>query len=107
MTTSEVVLNLLSHFAAQTDPILCPPVMAEQKAHVAAETSSHHSSSDSATKGAGDHVEQIHTNERVSSHAQYYEKDGLRTYGDGEDHDAEPRVCPRIFPPLQMLTYRR
>lgn len=37
-----------------------------------------------------EHVEQIHTNERVPGHANYYEKDGLRTYGDGEDHDHEP-----------------
>lgn len=32
-------------------------------------------------------LEIIHTNERVATHAQYYEKDGLRTEGDGEDHD--------------------
>lgn len=43
-------------------------------------------------KSGDDHVEQIHTNERVSSHAQYYEKNGLRTYGDGIDHDHEPPV---------------
>ena len=39
------------------------------------------------------HVEQIHTNERVPGHPGYYEKDGLRTYGDDEDHDHEPPVC--------------
>lgn len=38
-------------------------------------------------------IEQVHTNERVPGH-QYYEKNGLRTYGDGEDHDHEPPVCP-------------
>ncbi|KAK5069331.1 hypothetical protein LTS08_008477 [Lithohypha guttulata] len=36
------------------------------------------------------HVEQVHTNEKVPGHPNYYEKDGLRTYGDGEDHDVEP-----------------
>lgn len=38
-------------------------------------------------------VEQIHTNERVPGHPEYYEKDGIRTYGDGADHDHEPPVC--------------
>lgn len=37
-------------------------------------------------------VEQIHTNEKVPGNPRYYEKDGLRTYGDDEDHDHEPRV---------------
>ncbi|OAP56919.1 hypothetical protein AYL99_09031 [Fonsecaea erecta] len=36
------------------------------------------------------HIEQIHTNEKVPGHPGYYEKDGLRTYGDDEDHDHEP-----------------
>ena len=31
-------------------------------------------------------LETIHTNERVGSHENYYEKGGLRTEGDGEDH---------------------
>ncbi len=30
--------------------------------------------------------EAIHTNERVGTHENYYEKDGLRTEGDGVDH---------------------
>ena len=38
-------------------------------------------------------IETIHTNERVAGHHGYYEKNGLRTYGDGLDHEAEPRVC--------------
>lgn len=38
------------------------------------------------------HVEQVHTNEKVPGHPGYYEKDGLRTYGDDEDHDHEPPV---------------
>lgn len=40
----------------------------------------------------GAQVENIHTNERVPGHANYYEKGGLRTYGDDEDHDHEPAV---------------
>jgi hypothetical protein len=46
-------------------------------------------------KVGGEHVETletIHTNERVPGHDAYYEKDGLRTYGDGQDHDHEPPV---------------
>ncbi|KAK5115067.1 hypothetical protein LTR62_001764 [Meristemomyces frigidus] len=46
-------------------------------------------------KAAFEHVEQVHTNERVPGHANYYEKDGLRTYGDGEDHDTEPPMTFR------------
>lgn len=43
-------------------------------------------------------VEQIHTNERVPGHPEYYEKDGIRTYGDGADHDHEPPVrTPEIY----------
>jgi hypothetical protein len=41
----------------------------------------------------GSHVEAVHTNERVPGHTGYYEKDGLRTYGDDMDHDHEPPVC--------------
>lgn len=33
------------------------------------------------------HIEEIHTNERVPGHTNYYEKNGLRTYGDEADHD--------------------
>lgn len=36
-------------------------------------------------------VEDVHTNERISGH-NYYEKNGLRTYGDDADHDHEPPV---------------
>jgi len=35
-------------------------------------------------------IETIHTNERIPGHPAYYEKNGLRTYGDDEDHDHEP-----------------
>jgi hypothetical protein len=41
------------------------------------------------------HVEQVKTKERVPGHSNYYEKNGLRTSGDDQDHEHEPRV--RIF----------
>lgn len=47
------------------------------------------------TEKAGAQMEAIHTNERVPGHANYYEKNGLRTYGDDEDHDHEPPVRHR------------
>ena len=37
-------------------------------------------------------IENAKTNERVPGHPAYYEEGGLRTYGDGEDHDHEPPV---------------
>jgi hypothetical protein len=52
------------------------------------------------TKPTSDHMEQIHTNERVPGHTNYYEKEGLRTYGDGEDHDHEP---PMTFKRMMSL----
>ena len=38
------------------------------------------------------HLENIRTISRVPGNPNYYEKDGLRTYGDDEDHDHEPPV---------------
>ncbi|MCJ1447111.1 MAG: hypothetical protein MMC23_007620 [Stictis urceolatum] len=43
-------------------------------------------------KSAEAHLETIHTNERVPGQPNYYEKNGLRTYGDEEDHDHEPKM---------------
>ncbi|ESZ92405.1 MFS drug efflux pump [Sclerotinia borealis F-4128] len=42
--------------------------------------------------GAGtvDHLEVIRTVSQVPGNTHYYEADGLRTYGDDEDHDHEP-----------------
>lgn len=37
-----------------------------------------------------DHIEAVRTISRVPGNDHYYEKDGLRTYGDDEDHDHEP-----------------
>ena len=44
----------------------------------------------------GEHMDVVHTNERVPGHPNYYEKDGLRTYGDDEDHDHEPPVSASL-----------
>ncbi len=48
--------------------------------------------SNAAANGPAPH--RISTAERVPGHDGYYEKDGLRTYGDDEDHDHEPPVGP-------------
>ena len=37
-------------------------------------------------ENTGDELEVIHTGERVGTHENYYEKNGLRTEGDGVDH---------------------
>lgn len=49
------------------------------------------------------HVEQIHTNERVPGHTNYYEKNGLRTYGDEADHDhPKPMTFARMMSLVAM-----
>lgn len=45
-----------------------------------------------ATNAKAAHLENIRTVSRVPGNPNYYEKDGLRTYGDDEDHDTEPPV---------------
>ena len=45
-------------------------------------------------------IEQINIDERVSEHTNHHEKNGLRTYGDGEDHDTEP---PMTFSRIMSL----
>jgi hypothetical protein len=60
----------------------------------------------SAEKGNGKtdaQVATIHTNERVPGHPAYYEKGGLRTYGDDEDHDHEPPVHPPLLFPISRI----
>jgi hypothetical protein len=52
----------------------------------------------SSEKASDDHVERVKTFERVENPG-YYEKDGLRTYGDDQDHDHEPPVSVQ-FPRL-------
>ncbi|KAK0109661.1 hypothetical protein ONS95_002342 [Cadophora gregata] len=46
------------------------------------------------------HVDAVRTISRVPGNDHYYEKDGLRTYGDGEDHDHEP---PMTFKRMMSL----
>lgn len=48
---------------------------------------------------SGDHVEVVRTISRVPGNPHYYEKDGLRTYGDDEDHDHEPPVRIALVAP--------
>ena len=69
-------------------PIMTNPADLEH----AAGSSSSSVNSPVVDKDISTHVEQVHTNERVPGHPGYYEKDGLRTYGDDEDHDHEPPV---------------
>ena len=59
-------------------------------------TSDDHSSSSPGEKPAAAEVELVHTNEQVPGHPDYYEKGGLRTYGDNMDHDHEPPVSRPI-----------
>ena len=39
-----------------------------------------------------DGAHRIETKEQVPGHDNYYERDGLRTEGDGQDHEHEPPV---------------
>ena len=55
-------------------------------------TSSEESGNTAEEKIVTTQIENVHTNERVPGHLGYYEKGGLRTYGDEEDHDHEPPV---------------
>ncbi|MCJ1311240.1 hypothetical protein MMC25_004911 [Agyrium rufum] len=71
------------------------PIYTDEKMHAPSPTNS---SDDDVKKGA--HIETMHTNERVPGHPAYYEKDGLRTYGDDEDHDHEP---PMTFKRMMSL----
>lgn len=53
-----------------------------------------------------EHVEQVHTNERVPGHPNYYEKDGLRTEGDGVDHVKEPKMSFARMMSLVAMAFR-
>lgn len=68
----------------------------EQEQHASAHSDhSMESSLEKETGGANknpQHLENIRTVSRVPGNPNYYEKDGLRTYGDDEDHDHEPPV---------------
>ncbi|KAF2422081.1 MFS multidrug transporter-like protein [Tothia fuscella] len=51
----------------------------------------------------GAQLDPIKTKERVPGHTDYYEKDGLRTYGDDEDHDHEPPMTFSRFMSLVAM----
>ena len=56
-------------------------------------------------KQAPNQVEQIHTNERIPGHSNYYEKNGLRTEGDGLDHYAKPKMSTRRLMSLIAMAF--
>jgi len=51
------------------------------------------------------HLEVIRTVSRVPGNDHYYEKDGLRTYGDDEDHDHEPPMTMHRFMSLLAMAF--
>ena len=57
-----------------------------------AHSTSSSSSGPAIEEKSGAKVETVHTNERILGQNAYYEKDGLRTYGDDADHEHEPPV---------------
>lgn len=52
-------------------------------------------------------VKRTHTNEQMPGHATYYEKDGVRTYGDGENHDHEPPMEFKRVMSLIAMAFRK
>jgi hypothetical protein len=51
------------------------------------------------------HIENVRTVSRVPGNPNYYEKDGLRTYGDAEDHDHEPPLTIRRLLSLISMAF--
>ncbi|OCK84723.1 MFS multidrug transporter-like protein [Lepidopterella palustris CBS 459.81] len=52
-----------------------------------------------------ENIENIPTHDRVPGHSNYYEKDGLRTYGDDLDHDHEPPMTTKRFMSLVAMAF--
>ncbi|KAL9107004.1 MAG: hypothetical protein Q9227_008040 [Pyrenula ochraceoflavens] len=77
--------------------------MADDKDHTNMSTSSGESPVDE--KPSEKRLEEIHTNERVPGHSAYYEKNGLRTYGDDEDHDQEPPMSLKRIMSLVAMAF--
>ncbi|KAL8784101.1 MAG: hypothetical protein Q9213_004160 [Squamulea squamosa] len=50
-------------------------------------------------------LEAVHTRERIPGHHNYYERNGLRTYGDDEDHDHEPPMSFRRIMSLIAMAF--
>ncbi|KAL2042739.1 hypothetical protein N7G274_004498 [Stereocaulon virgatum] len=63
------------------------------------------SSSPPGEKAVETQVEHVKTIERVPGHPGYYEKGGLRTYGDDEDHDHEPPMTIKRFMSLVAMAF--
>ncbi|KAG0651668.1 Trichothecene efflux pump TRI12 [Hyphodiscus hymeniophilus] len=51
------------------------------------------------------HLENIRTVSRVPGNPNYYEKNGLRTYGDDEDHEHEPPMTIHRFMSLVAMAF--
>ncbi|PVH97455.1 MFS general substrate transporter [Periconia macrospinosa] len=64
-----------------------------------------HGSDSPTTKPTIAQTERIDTNERVPDNLNYYEKDGLRTYSDEEDHEAEPPMTFRRIMSLIAMAF--
>jgi hypothetical protein len=52
-----------------------------------------------------ENLDVIRTISRVPGNTHYYEKDGLRTYGDGEAHDVEPPMTFRRIMSLIAMAF--
>jgi hypothetical protein len=73
-------------------------IMAADHSHAA--TGSSHSSLEKETGAvppSSQQIETIRTISKVPGNPNYHEKNGLRTYGDDEDHDHEPPVCSELI----------
>ncbi|KAH8597749.1 MFS multidrug transporter-like protein [Bisporella sp. PMI_857] len=64
-----------------------------------------HSSLDKEATEHADNLDNIRTISRVPGNKNYYEKDGLRTYGDDEDHDHEPPLTFTRFMSLLAMAF--
>ncbi|KAL8705193.1 MAG: hypothetical protein Q9201_001693 [Fulgogasparrea decipioides] len=59
----------------------------------------------SPTEGKPSDLEAVHPNERLPAHNNYYEKNGLRTYGDDQDHDQEPPMSMKRLMSLVAMAF--
>lgn len=68
-------------------------------------SSSPTSSKDMELPSKPEHLENIRTISRVPGNDHYYERDGLRTYGDDEDHDHEPPMTIKRLMSLIAMAF--
>lgn len=52
-----------------------------------------------------EHIDTVESHDRVPGNSHYIEKDGLRTYGDDEDHDVEPKLSFKRFMSLTAMAF--